>query len=30
MRTTVAEHLSMAREIVDQFEGDGGVEDGGT
>lgn len=29
MRSTVAMHLSMARDIVDQLEADGGAEDGG-
>jgi len=29
MRTTVAKHLAMARDIVDQLEADGGAEDGG-
>jgi putative membrane protein len=29
MRKTVAMHLSMARDIVDQLEADGGAEDGG-
>jgi hypothetical protein len=29
MRSTVAMHLSMARDIVDRLEADGGAEDGG-